>query len=87
MGRFWKVNGNGKRSRPHCRLCDWECFRDPSELFGPITEGLTSPLSLLRRLRKDPCFFRLWMEDLRYFRACRLFNGREAPDLDRLAAF
>ena len=27
-----------KDSRPVCRKCDWECFRDPSELFGPLRD-------------------------------------------------
>lgn len=70
-----------------CRRCDWECFRDPSELFAPFTELRCAPLRLLRRLRNDPVFFRLWWEDLRYYRACRYFNGRQAPDAARLAGW
>jgi MoaA/NifB/PqqE/SkfB family radical SAM enzyme len=67
-----------------CRRCDWECFRDPSELFAPLTGLRNSPFGLLKRLHKDPEFFRLWWEDLRYYRACHYFNGRLAPSSSKL---
>ncbi|MBU2551249.1 MAG: radical SAM protein [Proteobacteria bacterium] len=86
-GKFYNQNGNGRRSKPDCRGCDWECFRDPSELMGPISEGFTSPLGLLKRLRRDPQRFRYWLEDLRYFRACGFFDGRRPPDGRKLEAF
>jgi MoaA/NifB/PqqE/SkfB family radical SAM enzyme len=76
----------GKAARTECRKCDWECFRDPSELLGPAL-SLGSPGRLLERLLRDPGFFRLWQEDLRYYRACGYFNGRQAPDYRRLAPF
>lgn len=59
-----------------CDLCDWECFRDPSELAGPILHGLSKPLSLVTRYRRDRTFYKLWRQDLRYYRACDLFDGR-----------
>lgn len=67
-------------SDEHCRRCDWECFRDPSELFAPLTALRRSPGQLWRRLRQDPRFFKLWWEDLLYYRACHYFNGRIAPN-------
>jgi hypothetical protein len=67
--------------------CDWECFRDPSEFFGPILQALRNPLELLRRIQRDRDYFRLWINDLRYFRACDLFDGRKAPDYERLKSF
>jgi hypothetical protein len=63
---------NGKE----CTACDWECFRDPSALFGPLLEGLSRPLSLGRRFVGDPRFFHLLAKDLAYYRACGFFNGR-----------
>jgi hypothetical protein len=81
------MNKNGTETKAYCRLCDWECFRDPSELFGPVLEGLFSPLNLLRRIKKDTLHFRLWSEDMLYYRACQLFNGRKPPDMARLSAF
>jgi hypothetical protein len=64
-----------------CTRCDWECFRDPSELFGPILDGMHRPLALLHRLRRDPRFFRYWFSDLSYYRACDFFDGRRPPRL------
>ena len=72
-------------SSVECRRCDWECFRDPSELFAPLTGLCSSPLQLFRRMRKDPTFFKLWWEDLSYYRACHYFNGRIAPEPKRLS--
>jgi hypothetical protein len=70
-----------------CRQCDWECFRDPSELFGPLLELCSNPMGLARRLRAMPSAGTAWVEDLRYYRACGLFNGRRAPNYRRLSRF
>jgi len=72
---------------PECRQCDWECFRDPSELFSPLLDTLHRPKRLLKRLSHDPRFFSLWQRDLRYYAACGYFNGRKPPALSRLARF
>ena len=66
-----------------CRRCDWECFRDPSELFGPVLQA-ASPLALLSRIRKDPKRIKLWFKDLLYYQACGFFDGRRPPNLHRL---
>jgi hypothetical protein len=87
MGKFWEMNIDERNPQAYCRLCDWECFRDPSELFGPVLEGVTSPFRLLKRFKQDASFLRLWAEDLRYYRACDLFDGRKPADRGRLAAF
>lgn len=71
---------------PDCFQCDWECFRDPSELFGPLLQ-LTRPLDLVRALRGDRKFFRLWCSDLKYYRACDFFDGRKPMDRRRLNRF
>jgi hypothetical protein len=74
LGKFEQ----GKRSTvTNCRLCDWECFRDPSELFGPINQLLSEPLKLLQKLKKDQDFFKYWMKDILYYLACDFFNGRK----------
>ena len=70
-----------------CFLCDWECFRDPSELIGPVIDALKSPAALRRRWKHDPKYFRLWMEDLRYYQACRWFNGRKGINQKALSRF
>ncbi len=69
-----------------CRKCDWECFRDPSRLFGPMLELFRNPLALARRMARDPEWAALWREDLRYLRACGWFDGSKPPEMRALAA-
>ena len=87
---FGKFHESGRaldlNSSP-CRRCDWECFRDPSELIGPVLDLLTAPGSLLKKIFSDPVRFRLWAQDLLYYRACDYFNGRKAPDYKKLGRF
>ena len=89
MGRLWDLDTElVKANRATlCRRCDWECFRDPSELFGPILRGLSQPMRLVDEHRRDPQFLRMWVEDIRYARACSLYDGRKAPDYARLRHF
>ena len=68
-----------------CRRCDWECFRDPSELMGPLLQAARGPLSALAGLGRDRAARRAWLSDLSYYRACRLFDGRRPPEPARLA--
>jgi MoaA/NifB/PqqE/SkfB family radical SAM enzyme len=84
LGPFEQLEMRACRDGDDCRRCDWECFRDPSELFAPMAFLRNAPVGLLQRLRKDPEFFRLWWEDLRYYRACHYFNGRLAPSSSKL---
>lgn len=67
-----------------CRECDWECFRDPSELGGPLMDLLRHPWTLFKRFRQDREFAQTWFEDLRYYRSCGWFDGRRPPALERL---
>ena len=87
LGKFWNLNGNRVNPDNPCRQCDWECFRDPSELFGPLLEATSRPLSLVKRIKKDPGFFQFWLEDLRYYQACSLFDGRRPPDYRKMSRF
>jgi len=75
-----------KASGKNCRLCDWECFRDPSRLFGPMLELAGNPLALVKRAARDPAWARLWWEDMRYLRACGWFDGSKPPRLRAMAA-
>ena len=65
-----------------CRRCDWECFRDPSELFGPVLD-LRRPARLLRRWAKDRALAGIWLQDLLYYRACGFFDSRRPPKSGR----
>jgi sulfatase maturation enzyme AslB (radical SAM superfamily) len=70
-----------------CDRCEWECFRDPSDVLGPFADLFTQPLQLLKKIAKDPQFFRLLREDLNYYRACGFFNGRLAPQFKKMEPF
>ena len=87
LGKFWSLNPRRLNTKHECYQCDWECFRDPSELFGPILDGVSKPVTLIRKFRNDEAYFRLWLNDLLYYRACRFFDGRRPPDMARLKRF
>jgi hypothetical protein len=84
LGKYWQMDRKALKNGAPCHQCDWECFRDPSELFGPLLHALSNPVDLLRKIKRDQHYFRLWMDDLNYYRACDLFDGRKPPDLARL---
>lgn len=87
MGFLGPAGQETEMADQDCYQCEWECFRDPSELTGPVCELFSRPLSLLRRWRRDPLFFRCWWEDLHYYRACDFFDGRQPVDTEKLNAF
>ena len=87
FGKYWEIDWENCHSNKDCYMCDWECFRDPSELFGPILQSRSNLLGLIKKIKNDPRHFHLWWEDLKYYRACDFFNGRRPPDYHRLNKF
>ncbi len=85
LGKYWEMDMAELPCEATCRDCDWECFRDPSEMLGSFLELPQNPLSVFRRFIKDPTYLRLWWSDIRYYQACSLFHG--PPDYRRLAKF
>lgn len=85
LGKFWDVNVKKLKGEPHCRKCDWECFRDPSELFAPFLMLTSSPIGLLKKIKNDSAYFRYWLDDLAYYRACDYFNGRKPMDIKKMS--
>ncbi|MBT8340677.1 MAG: radical SAM protein [Desulfatitalea sp.] len=83
MGKFWDLRLKSLRPDNRCRRCDWECFRDPSELCAPFLQVLFAPATLARKMTGNPVFRRLWLEDLRYYRLCDFFDGRRPPALEK----
>jgi hypothetical protein len=86
LGKFWAIDPKRFDAKKSCRLCDWECFRDPSELFGPLLQR-SSPFGLLHKIIKEPEYFAVWWKDLSYYRACDLFDGRRPPKYWKLVKF
>lgn len=90
LGKLWDLDTTilGKRiDEKPCTRCDWECFRDPTELMSPILQALTAPWELFKPFVKHPQSLKLWTQDLLYYRACQFFDGRRPPDYGRLAAY
>jgi MoaA/NifB/PqqE/SkfB family radical SAM enzyme len=87
LGPFEKLILQEMRPNGDCRRCDWECFRDPSELCAPMLNARMQPLDLLRHIHRDRIHFQNWLEDIRYYRACELFDGRQPINLPRLSRF
>jgi len=87
LGRYWEMDMNALNRDMTCHQCDWECFRDPSELLGPLLHVVSNPLSLLKRFKNDGHYHKLWIDDLKYYRACGFFNGRKPHDFNRLRKF
>jgi hypothetical protein len=89
LGRLWELDRHRLNPPPAaaCRQCDWECFRDPSELFGPLLAAFSNPLGLLRRVADEPRGLATLAGDLSYYMACGFFNGRRPPDFRKLNRF
>ncbi|MCG6930056.1 MAG: radical SAM protein [Desulfofustis sp.] len=71
----------------NCEKCEWECFRDPSDVLGPFADFFSHPFKLLAKVMREPQFFRLLKEDLSYYKACGFFNGRLAPRTSAMLRF
>lgn len=87
LGDFQEVNPVAVGPENACFRCDWECFRDPSVMFEPVLDILNNPLRLMRQVLSDASYYRIWLNDIRYYRSCDWFNGRQPPDGRRLARF
>ncbi len=85
FGKYWNLNGyKSKNMQDKCYRCDWECFRDPSEMFGPLLQFFSSPAKLFKKIRRDREYFAVWANDLKYYAACDFFNGRTVPDYEKM---
>jgi hypothetical protein len=90
LGKLWELDLSVLRNQINdkpCTRCDWECFRDPTELMHPVLQTFSAPWKLVSSLFKHPQSMRLWGQDLFYYRVCDFFDGRRPPDYTRLAAY
>jgi hypothetical protein len=65
--------------KPFCKKCHWECFMDPSQLFGIFRYMIRHPRDAFFGKAFDRRIPRLWFEDVKYYLACDLFDGRKPP--------
>ncbi len=75
LGKLWQLDLSTVKTDGNCLKCDWECFRDPSELFAPLLQFFNNPGQLITTMAQDKIYRRLWLEDIRYYRACGYFDG------------
>lgn len=87
LGDFRELTRDKITIQETCRKCDWECFRDPSELLGPLLDFRTKPATVIKKIMNDRHGMKLWYNDLKYFSACDFFNGNIPPDYQRLSRF
>ena len=80
FGEIWDFDINKlRKSKPNCTKCDWECFRDPTELSQPIIDLYHKPLQTIYKLYSEDKK-KLWLKDILYFYACDFFNLRSKPN-------
>jgi MoaA/NifB/PqqE/SkfB family radical SAM enzyme len=87
MGYFWDLDVRQIPREPFCRECDWECFRDPSELIGPLLDMLSKPSAVFEKFKADKYYASLLLKDWKYFYDCAFYNGRVPPDYRKLEAW
>jgi hypothetical protein len=84
MGKYWEIDQSKKNNGMSCRMCDWECFRDPSEQFSLFLQAVSRPGDVWDRIMNDRRYIRYWLSDIKYYRACRYFDGRKPPEWNRI---
>lgn len=87
MGKLYEPGFTHSNTIPDCRECDWECFRDPSELTGPVIDLFSYPHRLVQKTFTDPNHLKLWATDILYYTACNYFNGRIPPEYSKMSRF
>jgi MoaA/NifB/PqqE/SkfB family radical SAM enzyme len=87
LGKFWNLDFDSLSPNGECHRCDWECFRDPSELCAPVLQSVHHPVRLSRRLYRNPTYLKHWLQDIRYYKACDWFNGRKPMNTTQMECF
>ncbi len=64
MGAYEDLEVKKIKQKPECRLCDWECFRDPSNQTGPLVELFRNPLKVAKMFLTDRQLLTEWWKDL-----------------------
>ena len=84
LGMYEDLDLGALRRKPSCKECDWECFRDPSGLFGPLRDVFSNPVGSVWNMLMGKELYKNWLSDLRYYRDCSYFNGRIPPDYRKM---
>ena len=87
MGAYEDLDVTKIKQKPDCKLCDWECFRDPSNQTGPLAEFFRNPFKVIKMFLGDREFMVEWWKDLFYYFACSMFNFKMEPECERMKRF
>jgi MoaA/NifB/PqqE/SkfB family radical SAM enzyme len=87
LGAYENLDTAKLRQKPYCRMCDWECFRDPSSQTGPLAEFFRTPFTVMKMFISDKRYFKDWWGDLLYYFACGFFDFTKEADFSRMAHF
>jgi MoaA/NifB/PqqE/SkfB family radical SAM enzyme len=71
--------GRSGGEQPFCKKCHWECFMDPSQLFGMLRYAIRHPFKAFSGKTIDRQMLRLWFDDVKYYLASSFFDGRKPP--------
>lgn len=79
FGKFYELDWGSLQTNAHCKKCDWECFRDPSEMLGFLQERYFDRgwKSKKHKMPKTSLYRQLWKKDMKYYRQCDFFDGRK----------
>ncbi len=84
LGEIWDFDLNDLRKvKPNCTKCDWECFRDPTELIQPLINLCETPHTEIMKIFSEKKR-KLWLYDLLYFYACDFFNMKAKPKYQKM---
>ena len=78
-GDLTRAVKRNNREKPSCMKCHWECFRDPSQLFGIARYSIRHPIRVFIQKKTDPIMLRHWIGDLKYYVKHDFFDGRAVP--------
>jgi hypothetical protein len=79
LGAYELLDTKGIDCEPYCDMCDWECFRDPSNQLGAVSNFFRNPLKTALRYFSDRELVVEWWKDLFYYFSCGMFNFKKSP--------
>ena len=77
----------GTRDGQRIRLKGMGSHGKGGEESGDLYLRVRVKNSFLKRIKNDGHYFRLWFDDIKYYRVCSLFDGRKPPDFGRMLGF
>lgn len=87
LGSAEDINLKKIKSEPFCLKCDWECFRDPTQLMSPFLDLFKNPWRSIKEFYENPYYFKIWLKDINYYKTIDYINLRIPPDYSKMHKF